>query len=377
MEKLQYAALRKCTGAVVGARMEYVRKVAAVEGVETFARAAAGRFLARTMCDPDRAGVAENGDTVMAGAGELSLGGSCWKGEVAVVDLGVGAGAMSRNWEEAIERVRDGSVVAFTDGSRDDAGWVAGGWCDSRGGEGCEFVGTVATVWDGEVAGMRLALESLPVTPLLLLSDSEAALAAVRNAASSGVARTADLRRVVNLVGEWAFAGAELRFGWVKAHVGVHGNERADALAKAGCKRDGPARVTEGGVRALWKRLRGSERSVAGLGAGRVPGWDRRAVSRYAQLRTGKGDLGAWRARLGRGGGLCRLCDRGVVETGGHLVFGCPGTRCGVGWEWSRWIELDDKSRWAYEYEEGGKVRVGDRVEDFFAWLDGELCGVG
>ena len=38
---------------------------------------------------------------------------------------------------------------------------------------------------------------------------------------------------------------------------------------------------------------------------------------------------------------------------------------------------MDDKSRWAYEYEEGGKVKVGDRVEDFFAWLDGELCGVG
>ena len=222
-------------------------------------------------------------------------------------------------------------MVAFTDGSRDDAGRVAGGWCDSRGGEGCELVGTVATVWDGEIAGIRLALESLPVAPLLVLSDSRAALAAVRNAASSGEARTADLRRVVNLVGEWVFAGAELRFGWVKAHVGVQGNERADALAKAGCEKDGLARVTEGGVRALWKRLRGSERSVAGLGAGRVPRWDHRAVSRYAQLRTRKGDLGAWRARLGRGEGVCRLCDQGVVETGGHLVFGCPGTSGSVG----------------------------------------------
>ena len=87
--------------------------------------------------------------------------------------------------------------------------------------------------------------------------------------------------------------------------------------------------------------------------------------------------MGAWRARLGRDGGLCRLCDGGVVETGDHLVFRCPGTRDGVGWEWSRWIEMDDKSRWAYEYESGGKVRVGDRVEDFFAWLDRELFGVG
>ena len=136
------------------------------------------------------------------------------------------------------------------------------------------------------------------MAPLMVLSDSKAALAAVRNAGSTGVARTADLRRVVNLVGEWALAGTELRFGWVKAHVGVQGNERADTLAKAGCKKGGPAWMTEGGMRALWRRLRGSERSVAGLGAGRVSGWGRRAVSRYAQLRTGKGDLGAWRANF-------------------------------------------------------------------------------
>ena len=38
---------------------------------------------------------------------------------------------------------------------------------------------------------------------------------------------------------------------------------------------------------------------------------------------------------------------------------------------------MDDKSLWAYEHEEGGAVKIGDRVEDFFAWLDCELYGVG
>ena len=101
--------------------------MAAVEGVETFARATAGRFLARTMCDPARAGVAEVVDSVMSGAGELLLGGRCWRGAVELVDLGVGAGGSSRDWEEAIAKVGGGCVVAFTDGSRDSAGRVAGG----------------------------------------------------------------------------------------------------------------------------------------------------------------------------------------------------------------------------------------------------------
>ena len=89
MEKLQYAALRKCTGAVLGARKSLVRGLAAVEDVETFARAAAGRFLAWTLCDPVRAGVATTDDPVMDGRGELSLGGACWRGKVEVVDLGL------------------------------------------------------------------------------------------------------------------------------------------------------------------------------------------------------------------------------------------------------------------------------------------------
>ena len=256
-------------------------------------------------------------------------------------------------------------VVAFSDGSRDESGRVAGGWCDLRGGKGCGLVGSVAKVWDGEIAGIRMALEAQPVVPLLVLSDSRAALTVLKNAASVGKARTADLRGVVDLVGTWDGGGVELRFGWVKAHVGVWGNERADALARAGCGGGGIPRAMEGGVRALWKKLRARERSVSGLGAGRISGWGRRAASRYTQLRTGKGDLGVWRKRLGRGLGSCCLCQ-GDLEMGGHLVFRCPKTQEGIGWQWARWIDLDDKARWAYEYEEAGRVWVGDRVEDFF-----------
>ena len=212
MESLQYAALRKCTGAVLGSRRTLVQGMAAVEGVETFARAAARRFLARTMCDPVRAGVAAASDPILAGSGTLSLGGSCWRGVVEVVDLGCGANASVGEWEAAIEAARGGGGLLFTDGSCDELCRVGGGWWGSRGGSGSLAVGTVATVWDGEVAGMRLALESVAVFPFLVLSDSQAAIASVRNAAACGSARTADLRTVVDMVGEWASTGVSIRF---------------------------------------------------------------------------------------------------------------------------------------------------------------------
>lgn len=73
-------------------------------------------------------------------------------------------------------------------------------------------VGTVATVCDGDVAGMRLVLESVAVSPVLVLSDFRVAIASVRNAAACGSVWTADLRAVVEIVGEWVSAGVPIRF---------------------------------------------------------------------------------------------------------------------------------------------------------------------
>ena len=149
----------------------------------------------------------------------------------------------------------------------------------------------MATVWDGEIAGLRLALESLPVVPKLLLSDSQAAMSVVWNTAVGGWARTADLRAVVDAIGKWDNRGVPLYIAWGKAHVGVAGNERADQMAKEGCRAFGDPQVMEGGVRALWKWLRAGQRKTVGLGAGRATRWGRRVLSRYGQARTGKGDL--------------------------------------------------------------------------------------
>ena len=128
MQLLQYAALWKCTSAVLGSQKVVVHRVAAVEDVETFARAAAGQFLARTLCDPVRAGVAVADDPALSGKGALSLVGACWRVMVGVFDLGLSGEASVEEWEAAIERGSGGATLLFTDGSRDKSGRVGGGW---------------------------------------------------------------------------------------------------------------------------------------------------------------------------------------------------------------------------------------------------------
>lgn len=101
-----------------------------------------------------------------------------------------------------------------------------------------------------------------------------------------------DLVEVVNKVGMCSQVALCTQFAYVKAHMGVGGNERADRMVKAGCKESLLHQVTARGVRAKWKHISSNKRAVSGLAAGRIVCWDRRAVLRYTQLRVGKVDVG-------------------------------------------------------------------------------------
>ena len=149
--------------------------------------------------------------------------------------------------------------MVYTDGSRDSDGRVGGGWHAPGNGAGSVAVGSIATVWDEEVAGIRQALRMAPVVDMLVLSDSTAALRAIKQAADKGRARSRDLVEVVNEIGRRPAKGLSTQCGWVKAHVGVDGNERADLMAKAGCRESLLPQVMEGGVRAYWKDVRRRE----------------------------------------------------------------------------------------------------------------------
>ena len=376
MTLLQNAAMRKALGAVKGSSGRKENAIAAVEDVKTFAKAATGRFLVRTLCDPPRTGIGVV-DEEINGKGRLSFGGTCWRGSVDVVDLGPSNSSTCAVWERAIRKAGERRLVVYTDGSRDSDGRVGGGWHAPGEGAGSVAVGSIATVWDREVAGIRQALRMAPDVDVQVLSDSTAAWRAVKQAADRGRGRSRELVEVVDEIGSRITKGLNTEFGWVKAHVGIDGNERADLMAKAGCRESLLPQVTEGGVRAYWKDVRSRERAQRGLGSGRVVRWNRRAILRYSHLRVGKGDVGEWRRVIGKEDTLCRLC--GVEEeTGNHLVFGCRESHGLRPWNWTSWEEFDDKRRWRYTVEgEGGKVLLQDKVEDFFVALDRVLVGVG
>lgn len=185
------------------------------------------------------------------------------------------------------------------------------------------------------VTVLRGALETASrERKVLILSDSQAAIAAVKRLveegwqSETGLARTRDLVKVMRQVKERTdrLGPGAVRFAWVKAHNGLAGNERADELAKRGANEepDQPV-VTEGGLRQEWKKMRERERRVKGCGMGRVIGWKgRKAIVNYTRCRTGKGNLLRWQKILDPDleDGRCRECGL-AEETGAHIALVC------------------------------------------------------
>ena len=86
-----------------------------------------------------------------------------------------------------------------------------------------------------ELVAMRAALEEvqqlrddLDETPLILCTDSQAALATL--ATGAGAQKSALGAAIWRLLTS-ASGGRQVHLQWIPAHCGLHGNERADELA--------------------------------------------------------------------------------------------------------------------------------------------------
>ena len=194
---------------------------------------------------------------------------------------------------------------------------------------------------------------------ILLLADSRAAISAIKKAGRTGKARTQDLAKLLRTIGEREEEDGKgsVALGWVKAHIGIHGNEMADRMAKKGAVKGAEIlQVTKGGIRQKVNNWRKEERQVPGFGKGKVVSWSRGQTTTYSQLRTNKGALQSWKHRIGRAEDpRCRYCKDSEAETGDYIIFRCKkwdnlrkkvwNTRCGVGRAGRTWTAATGQSR--------------------------------
>ena len=155
--------------------------------------------------------------------------------------------------------------VAFTDGSKLEGGETGSGWtfrnqfCGGRG------LGNRAKVWDAEVTAVAETLRLSKGKRLLILSDSQAAIAAVVKADRKGQGRTKELSLATNRIARRCRNDhTVVCLGWDKSHIGVEGNEAADKEAKGAAEGKGLLERT-GRVSLLRRktpRQRGGARTV-------------------------------------------------------------------------------------------------------------------
>ena len=290
---------------------------------------------------------------------------------IEVIDLECDEKSSREEWKEAIEGATRNRTAIYTDGSKGEGtlGMVAGAWFEQEGRGQGTAVGTRATVWDGEIEGIKEAIRHCTPGPILILSVSQAAIKAVVKAGKRGRARTAALKEAIEGIAEkqQREGGIEkpVTLAWIKAHIGINGNEMADKMAKEATVHQGENKVTEGGIKAVWQEMRRNERRVEGFGKGRVIGWNRTSVTAYSHMRTGKGRLRGWREKIGKEDfGFCQ-CGAGMMETGTHAAFGCiQGERWGR--RWSTWKQMDQRWRWRDTIiDENGKEQEIDLIEEW------------
>lgn len=241
------------------------------------------------------------------------------------------------------------------------------------------YLGEEATVADGEREAIVLALKSHRDAPMIaILSDSSSAIStAMEISRGARPPRSGIEIELGDLLAERHSNLHDTSISWVRSHIGIKGNEKADELAALASARGQltvqEPTVTEGGIRQTSRSTRAKARTAPGFGVRRCE-WNRHALSAYTWLRTDRGPQRYWLHKIGKAD--TSSCPCGFhTENGHHIVFECPlyHTQRKYMGNAKEWEEID-RPIWIREEEEEDEW---DAVEAFFSFLYRELRGRG
>ena len=123
-----------------------------------------------------------------------------------------------------------------------------------------------ATMWDRQVAGIERASKIVSKVPILVVDDLRVHLQAIKMAGTREKECTRGLKEVVCLIWEIVHMSRDelVSMGWVKAHIRINSNEKADTEVNYGV-RDGRGRaVTKGRISVCMKEMRNNQRVIWG-----------------------------------------------------------------------------------------------------------------
>ena len=124
----------------------------------------------------------------------------------------------------------------FTDGSKDETAVGAAAYSDSSSSQ--ERLGPCASIFTAEATALKMALDLIEKSPqksFIVFSDSLSCLQSLQMSNISDMRILVLAERIHSLAQH-----KDIVFAWVPSHVGIHGNECADRLAKEASASDTP-----------------------------------------------------------------------------------------------------------------------------------------
>ncbi|XP_050665060.1 uncharacterized protein LOC126965474 isoform X1 [Leptidea sinapis] len=198
------------------------------------------------------------------------------------------------------------------------------------------------SVFQAEMCAISKAIEDILKMPHMkveILSDSRSSLELLRDRSSFNPIAF----KIKNLIRRARNMSKTIRFRWVRAHVGIEGNERADHLAKDAALHSKLRAAYDGvPISTLRRMLRAKtlevwqERYTAGQTASVTKAFLPDVAVSYklvreepfsalmAQVITGHGGFSAYLHRFGLKDSPVCICDDRTDESALHLVLECP-----------------------------------------------------